>query len=219
MAVSKVELANGEVLVDLTTDTVTPETLAEGVTAHGASGEKIVGTMPTSMVLYTNQTLTEEQKAQARENIGASEAEGEYELIETITIEEDGIMEILRKDCKYTALRVTMLAQPQGSVQVGAFAQATTKKGLALVTGSAYINNTRKYSSRCEIYKNGDVWDGWSTGNSFGWGGGNMLGMNNPGQLISAAKDDYISGVRLYTIDYGYPIGTVINIYGVRADA
>lgn len=45
MAVSKVELANGEVLIDLTNDSVTAETLAEGVTAHGANGEPIVGTM------------------------------------------------------------------------------------------------------------------------------------------------------------------------------
>lgn len=45
MAVSKIELANGEVLIDLTADTVTPETLAEGVTAHDKSGAVIVGTM------------------------------------------------------------------------------------------------------------------------------------------------------------------------------
>ena len=48
MAVNKVELANGEVLVDLTNDTVTAETLAEGVTAHGADGEPITGTMKTA---------------------------------------------------------------------------------------------------------------------------------------------------------------------------
>lgn len=45
MAVSKIALANGEVLIDLTADTVTPETLAEGVTAHNAAGEPIIGTM------------------------------------------------------------------------------------------------------------------------------------------------------------------------------
>jgi hypothetical protein len=45
MAVSKVELAHGEVLIDLTNDSVTPETLAEGVTAHDASGAVITGTM------------------------------------------------------------------------------------------------------------------------------------------------------------------------------
>jgi hypothetical protein len=36
----------GKVLIDLTSDTVTPETLAEGVTAHDKSGAKITGTMP-----------------------------------------------------------------------------------------------------------------------------------------------------------------------------
>lgn len=48
MAVNKViyNTAQGEeVLMDLTSDTVTPETLAEGVTAHDASGNAIVGTM------------------------------------------------------------------------------------------------------------------------------------------------------------------------------
>lgn len=48
MAINKIVLntENGEqVLVDLTGDTVTPETLAEGVIAHDASGEAIVGTM------------------------------------------------------------------------------------------------------------------------------------------------------------------------------
>ena len=35
----------GEVLMDLTDDTVTPDKLLEGCTAHGANGEKITGTM------------------------------------------------------------------------------------------------------------------------------------------------------------------------------
>ena len=71
MAVNKVDLANGETLVDLTGDSVTAETLAEGTTAHDASGNTIIGKMPTTNVLYTEQALTEAQKAQARENIGA----------------------------------------------------------------------------------------------------------------------------------------------------
>lgn len=45
MAVNKVEYG-GETLIDLTEDSVTPETLAEGQTAHNARGEKIVGTLP-----------------------------------------------------------------------------------------------------------------------------------------------------------------------------
>ena len=43
MGVNKVQ-ANGEVYIDLTKDSVTPETLFYGVTTHDASGEEITGT-------------------------------------------------------------------------------------------------------------------------------------------------------------------------------
>ena len=43
MAVNKVVYA-GEVLIDLTNDTVTPETLLAGTTAHDAAGNAITGT-------------------------------------------------------------------------------------------------------------------------------------------------------------------------------
>lgn len=42
MAVNKVEI-NGKTIVDLTGDTVTPQTLLAGATAHNAAGEQIVG--------------------------------------------------------------------------------------------------------------------------------------------------------------------------------
>ena len=45
MNVNKVQLANGETIIDISDSTVTPETLAEGVTAHDASGQKITGKM------------------------------------------------------------------------------------------------------------------------------------------------------------------------------
>lgn len=43
MAVNKVSI-NGTTVLDLTGDTITPEALDKGVTAHNAAGEKIVGT-------------------------------------------------------------------------------------------------------------------------------------------------------------------------------
>lgn len=43
MAHSKVVLANGEVLIDLTNDTVEASKLLKGFTAHGADGEKVTG--------------------------------------------------------------------------------------------------------------------------------------------------------------------------------
>lgn len=87
MAVNKVVMntTHGEeTLIDLTMDTVTPETLAEGVTAHAANGVSIMGTMPTTSVLYIEQTLTEEQKEQARGNIGAASAAEVNQLSEKI---------------------------------------------------------------------------------------------------------------------------------------
>lgn len=42
--VSKVVLSNGTTLIDLTADTVTPETMLTGTTAHDKSGAKITGT-------------------------------------------------------------------------------------------------------------------------------------------------------------------------------
>lgn len=59
MAVNKV-IYGGNTLVDLTGDTVTPETLAEGATAHDASGEQISGTMKPIVV---DTTLTQAGQA------------------------------------------------------------------------------------------------------------------------------------------------------------
>lgn len=42
MAVNKVEI-NGETVLDLTQDSVTPKTLKKGMTAHNSAGEKITG--------------------------------------------------------------------------------------------------------------------------------------------------------------------------------
>lgn len=51
MANNKVQLSDGTVLLDLTGDTVTPETLMAGVIAHNAAGEAISGT-------YVPKTMT-----------------------------------------------------------------------------------------------------------------------------------------------------------------
>lgn len=53
MGVNKV-IYNGQVLIDLTSSTVTPETLAEGVIAFNSAGEQITGTYVISGG-YTNQ--------------------------------------------------------------------------------------------------------------------------------------------------------------------
>ena len=77
MANNKVQLSDGTVLLDLTGDTVTPETLLSGVTAHNAAGERISGAV--APVRYdAPQTLTDAQKAQACENIGAAKSNHDH---------------------------------------------------------------------------------------------------------------------------------------------
>nr|DAF21016.1 MAG TPA: hypothetical protein [Caudoviricetes sp.] len=57
MAVNKVAL-NGEIKLDLTADTVTPETLLKGMTAHNAAGELITGVYePMNIKQYTGTLL------------------------------------------------------------------------------------------------------------------------------------------------------------------
>lgn len=53
MAINKVEYG-GNTLIDLTSDSVTPETLISGVTAHDASGKKINGTFDSDKYLEKN---------------------------------------------------------------------------------------------------------------------------------------------------------------------
>ena len=45
MANANQVIVNGETILDLRSDTVTPETLQKGYTAHDKSGTKITGTM------------------------------------------------------------------------------------------------------------------------------------------------------------------------------
>lgn len=61
MANNKVQLSDGTVLLDLTGDTVTPDTLLSGVTAHNAAGEPIVGAATAGGI--TNFPTIEEVKA------------------------------------------------------------------------------------------------------------------------------------------------------------
>lgn len=69
MGVNKVDLANGETLIDLQNDTVTPKTLAKGKTAHNAQGEQIIGEM--------EQTVAKEE---IEINVPTITQNGHYEL-------------------------------------------------------------------------------------------------------------------------------------------
>lgn len=68
MANNKVQLADGTVLVDLTKDSVTPQTLLSGATAHNAAGERIAGAVVTAPASTTT------PKALGKANAGSENA-------------------------------------------------------------------------------------------------------------------------------------------------
>lgn len=94
MAVNKViyNTAQGEeVLMDLTSDTVTPETLAEGVTAHDASGELIVGTK----VFENLDPALNEQETKINELLAVLDSKGAENLNSILAVQEAKINELL----------------------------------------------------------------------------------------------------------------------------
>lgn len=68
MANNKVQLSDGTTLIDLTQDTVTPQTLLSGATAHNAAGEKISGSVVTAPASTTT------PKAPGTANAGSENA-------------------------------------------------------------------------------------------------------------------------------------------------
>lgn len=83
MSVNKV-IYGTTVLVDLTEDTVTAATLAQGYTAHGADGEAITGTMtggPVYTRLWTNGSPTSNFAAQ---DVSLSENAANYDAIRIV---------------------------------------------------------------------------------------------------------------------------------------
>lgn len=89
MANNKVE-AFGQTLIDLTEDKVTPDTLAKGVTAHNAAGDKIIGTMEGQVVdiLSTKEEL--EANTEAGKVVDALVVKGMYNSLGGLNFGKDG---------------------------------------------------------------------------------------------------------------------------------
>lgn len=78
MGINKVQInRNGqtETIIDLTQDTVTEETLLDGVIAHGSDGEPIIGTFTPKL---QNKTITEN---------GTYQADSGYDGLGSVTVE------------------------------------------------------------------------------------------------------------------------------------
>lgn len=147
---------------------------------------------------------------------------GEWELIETIEVSEEGILEIVRTKCKYdnVLMGITAPAHAPASVNHGTFLQCITNYEANLVAGSKYIDANYTTSFMLKVQKENGLWGCMSTGHVKGWGGNQIRGANNAGTICKVHEDEYIKYVRIYmTQDVTLPIGTIIEFWGVRANA
>lgn len=168
---------------------------------------------------YDPQTLTAEQQAVARGNIGAQEQDGVYELIETITVEEDNITTINRTQepdgtpYNFTELLV-LLTMNKGTVssQVNVWVNGTTRVMQLLKA----INANALYCSHARF---------WNEKGFLKAQGGDGVQRGVPNAMLdtttafqTTAKAQNIESMRVQVPANSFvPVGSTIEIWGVRA--
>ena len=177
-------------------------------------------------VRYNEQTLTEEQKAQARENIGAQQADESFELIESITVNEDGLKTIARTaepDGKpYDLSAVTIILKVYGTdVMLGTqvdYYSGNAKIGSLLENiAVTYYTASNKFSScvyhvrpKAGVYEFVSAYGAHAA----------MMDVHYPSnadyQTVDASKKITQIEFKLWTAT-NIPVGTQIEIYGVRS--
>lgn len=144
MANNKVQLRDGTVLLDLTGDTVTPETLAAGVTAHDAAGEKISGSVVTAPASTTT------PKAPGTANAGSENAYARGDHVHPKEVSDDDRAAWDGKAAKALSFTVTLRKSGwDGNVQ-------TVSNSNFAVSGYAYTvcpaSSSREAYAQAAIY-------------------------------------------------------------------
>lgn len=93
MAINKVIFA-GKTLIDISDSTVRPETLAEGVVAYNAKGERIVGTMKAGGASSTVNVLNDENGNLRLSGLTASYEDGNVTTGNVVITDDDGNIRI-----------------------------------------------------------------------------------------------------------------------------
>lgn len=172
MGVNKVEI-NGVVKLDLTADTVTAAKLAQGETAHDASGELITGTMTApqlQIVVTTSAGATVTATKGSKTVSGTADASGNC----TLTVDESGT---------WTVTAATASTTKTADVVVG-----TSNVDLPMID-SVFANNT--WAAIIAAVRNKTVPTTWNVGDSC-----NMT-INNKTyaiDIIGKNHDDYADG-------------------------
>lgn len=142
MGISKVEINNADgtknVLVDLTGDTVTADMLAEGVTAHGADGELVTGTIKDGYSIGI-----------AGEAICVESSYG----VKTIYLKANSPKDILfRKDSEITLYVANSSAYGDAATEDVAKGKTFTSANGLKLTGTMESGGTVVSDDNCEAY-------------------------------------------------------------------
>ena len=173
-------------------------------------------------VVVKCQNLTEEEKAQARENIGAAAVSGQYELIEDITIGEavTRVSRIVDPDgnaYNFEAVRVivlTSVASSKYSLTFQAYTDSNYKNQVLFASTSEGIS-TAERTSIFKCYNDCGLLDYYSlVGNTSGGGTGNL-------QRRVTSYDNEWENIKAIAISGNnsaaeIPVGSRILIYAVR---
>ena len=141
MGISKVEINNADgtknVLVDLTSDTVTANDLAEGITAHGANGELVTGNLKENN-LHSNSTTVGEYVTMSNNYVKLS-GEAKYDTI----IRQGTIYSLLAKQSEFGDALASDVAKGKTFTYADGFK----------ITGKMESGGTVASDDNCEAYQ------------------------------------------------------------------
>ena len=107
MANANQVIVNGETILDLRSDTVTPETLQKGYTAHDKSGTKITGTLEASSLQSKSVTYTSNGTATITPDAGYDGLSSVDVTVNVASGGGEGIIEGLQLMYEYFSFKAT----------------------------------------------------------------------------------------------------------------
>ena len=165
------------------------------------------------------QPLSEEEKAQARENIGVDD--GKYELIETVTIETVSYVSRTNEPngtpYNFSAVFFHILVpagetNPSGTMLFYSDEKSSNYFAHRWTAATTDTSAPNSYAGR--VYRDRGIWC-WYLPGEFKKNDSSPIVYESTRADISDIVNE--KTIRKILFNYQFPVGTVINIYGVRA--
>jgi hypothetical protein len=158
MSTSKV-VYNGETLIDISEDTVTPETLAEGATAHNSNGEQITGTMKAGSGVSVQADLAQSDPNEPDYVKGQEVIDEKIEAYAVAKAEKGAVNGVATLDANG---KIPMNQLPEGITTGG----STNNAEFKVTNKTGWLSKTIAYGAECKVILDwSSIEDGISTGN------------------------------------------------------